>query len=128
VRIPFRDRSGKLLPELLDVPELDQHVARGEVEHEGRIVRPLAVAEVVGAVPHALVLVGEDDDLRGVDVELGERRDAFPLLVEHAVVGLVERLRDVSLKALWLDAWRRCRRRAYSHRFPPVERAIATPQ
>jgi hypothetical protein len=74
VLVGRQDLLGRALPQLLDVAEQQQAVALAEVVGQGGVVGRLAAAEVVGAVSRATVVVGEDDQARGGELErLGAR-------------------------------------------------------
>ena len=66
-----------------------------QVVAESRHIRPLTGAKVVRPVTSALVVVGEDDELARVEVEL--------LLLDPLVIeGLSEAFSDVTLEAVGL--------------------------
>ena len=66
----------RALPQLLRITQRDQRVAALEVARQRRVVGALAAAEVVRAVPLALVVVGEDDPAQVVDVHVDGRGGA----------------------------------------------------
>ncbi len=79
---------GPVLPQLLDVAEHDEPVARLQVVAERGGVCALAAQEVVRTVTGPLVVVGEDDEPGRAEAELEPGRGR---VVEHAVQPLGDR-------------------------------------